>query len=300
MTREAAGRPELDPGAGLTERYESVTDGRRIRTVVAGDGPGPLVLFEAGMSAPAAEWLPVQRAVSRRARTLSYDRAGYGGSDVDRDDHTLERMVDDLTALLDGIGETAPMVLVAHSWGGPIIRLFAHRHPERVAGIVFVEGTLAEVMSPRQATLVKLSFHLTSVLVRIGATGLIRRMVLPHGASPEISEADMAILWRDYASVRAMRAGSQEAKQVKLAHPLMKKLQAAGTPDVPTIALQGGRVEGGSATRAFRQGFTDATGALMAARPHGEMIVVADAGHLIPQEQPSAVIEAIFQVLDRV
>lgn len=300
MTRENAERATLDPGAGLTERFVTLPDGRRIRTVVAGDGPGPLVLFEAGMSAPAAEWLPVQRPVAAAARTLSYDRAGYGGSDADAHDRTLERMVDDLTALLEATGETAPVLLVAHSWGGPIIRLFAQRHPKRVAGIVFVEGTLAEVMSPKQGSLVRASFHLTSLLVRIGAVGLITRMVLPHGFSPEIPAEDRAILWRDYASVRAMRAGVQEAKQIGLAHPLMQQLQAAGSPDVPTIALQGGREDGGRATREFRRGFTEATRALMDAHPQGELVVVNDAGHLIPQEQPAAVVRAILDVHGRI
>jgi pimeloyl-ACP methyl ester carboxylesterase len=34
------------------------------------------------------------------------------------------------------------VVLVGHSMGGNIVRVFAGRHPERVAGLVFVDGSL--------------------------------------------------------------------------------------------------------------------------------------------------------------
>src|SRR5690348_7809146 len=142
----------LCPGTGLREQQVALPDGRRLRAVLAGDADGPLVVFEAGMSAPAASWIHTQREVSSRARTLSYDRAGYGGSDVDPHERTLERIVDDLTALLDAQGETAPVVLVGHSWGGPILRLFAERSPDRVAGLVFVDATVVEVMPDRKST----------------------------------------------------------------------------------------------------------------------------------------------------
>ncbi|NYI77671.1 hypothetical protein [Nocardioides panzhihuensis] len=63
--------PSLDPGAGLAERAVVLPDGRRIRTVVAGDADGPLIVLEAGMSAPAACWPHTQRELSAHARTLS-------------------------------------------------------------------------------------------------------------------------------------------------------------------------------------------------------------------------------------
>jgi pimeloyl-ACP methyl ester carboxylesterase len=285
-----------DPGAGLTERLVALPDGRRLRAVLAGDAAGPLVVFEAGMSAPAASWVHTQREVSRRARTLSYDRAGYGGSDVDRDDRTLERIVDDLTVLLDLLGETAPVLLVGHSWGGPIIRLFADRHPERVAGLVFVDATVAETMTARNAKLLSGTFRIMSMLARVGGKGVITRVTLPHGTSDEISAADVAIMMRDYACARAMSAGRREASQIVSALPTLRRLQTTGTPDVPSLCIQGGRVDRGMAkTRPMlNQVATD----LMRAAANGRVVVVERAGHLIPQESPSDVQQGVFDVLD--
>ncbi|WP_157537725.1 alpha/beta fold hydrolase [Nocardioides sp. Root190] len=286
----------LDPGAGLTEQHVSLPDGRRIRVVVAGTGTGPLVVLEAGMSAPAASWVHTQREISARTRTLSYDRAGYAGSDVDAHPRTLERLTDDLTAVLDALDETAPVVLVGHSWGGPILRCFADRHPDRVAGLVFVDATLAEAMDAGSARITSRSLQLMSLLARVGGRRLIEKLALPHGASPEISAADLTTIMRDYACTEAMRAGAREAAQIGAALPVMVALQEAGTPDVPTVCLQGGRVDRGMATLRPLLNRTAAT--LMEAAPQGRVVIVADAGHLIPQESPGVVRDAVLDVLD--
>ncbi|WP_052684523.1 alpha/beta fold hydrolase [Lentzea aerocolonigenes] len=280
----------------LTEKIVALPDGRKLRAVVAGE-QGPLVVFEAGMSAPGSSWIHTQREISARCRTLSYDRAGYGGSDVDPQDRTLDRIVDDLTALLDALGEKEPVVLVGHSWGGPIIRLFADRAPERVAGMVFVDATLAEVMSSKNAKIAARFFALLGLLARFGGKGLIKKATFRNGISPEISAADLAIMTRDYASARAMQAGSREARQIVAALPVLRRLQAAGTPDVPTVCLQAGLVERGMTE--WRPKFNQWAADLMAAVPRGKMIVVEEAGHLIPQETPAVVRETIFGVVEQ-
>jgi pimeloyl-ACP methyl ester carboxylesterase len=287
--------PHLHPGDGLTDGVVTLPDGRRLRTVVAGDGDGPLVVFEAGMSAPAGSWVHTQREISKTTRTLAYDRAGYGGSDVDPLPRTLERIVDDLTMLLDAVGETAPVVLVGHSWGGPIIRLFADRHPSRVAGLVFVDASLAEAMPARNARMATLSFRVMSLLIRLGGKGVVTKVSLPHGFSPEISEPDQAVMLRDYACVQAMRAGAREGAQIIAALPTLRHLQAKGTPAVPTVCVQGGRVDRGMAS--LRPVLNETASQLMAAVPDGRLVVVPEAGHLVPQEQPSAVRDAILEVV---
>lgn len=282
----------------MLEKSVTLPDGRAIRAVTAGDGPGPLVVFEAGMSAPGSSWIHTQREVSARCRTLSYDRAGYGGSDVDPHDRTLDRITDDLTALLDALGETGPVVLVGHSWGGPIIRVFADRHPHRVAGVVFVDASLAEIMTTRNAKVAARFFTLTAVVARLGGKGLIKRQTFRNGVSPEISAADVEVMTRDYATARAMKAASREALQIEASLPLLRRLQEKGTPDVPAVYLQAGLVERGMTE--WRPLFNRCAEALVAAAPRGELVVVEDAGHLIPQESPAVVRDTVLRVVEQV
>lgn len=292
---QALPRHVLDPGIGMTERIVSLADGRRMRAVLGGSAPGPLVVFEAGMGAPAGSWIAVQRSVSARARTLSYDRAGYGGSDPDEHERTLARMVDDLTELLDQLDETVELILVGHSWGGPIIRLFADRHPERVAGIVFVDATVAEVITQTMAKRSAQLYQAMSWMARAHLTGVLKRIML-HGAKPGLTQADLDIIVRDVASVGALQAGCQEAAQIASSVPILRRLEATGTPRVPVVCMQAGRVDRGTAK--LRPVFNQTAADLMAAAPRGRIVVVARSGHLIPQECPPAVTAEILAVID--
>jgi pimeloyl-ACP methyl ester carboxylesterase len=200
--------------------------------------------------------------------------------------------------VLTAARENGPVVLVAHSWGGPVIRVFADRHPVRIAGVVLVDSSLAEfTATPRQVMLGKTSFRISALLIRLGGASAVTRMALPHGRAPELSDADMRIITRDYASVRAMRTGVREAQQVLAARATLERLELAGLPDVPVVVLQGGREERSRSARRFRHAFNTAAGALIARQPRARITVVNDAGHLIPQEQPAAVVDAILEVV---
>ena len=61
--------------------------------------------------------------------------------------------VDDLVALLKATYVPGPYVLVAHSFGGTIARVFAGEHPDEVKGIVFVDVLTPELrtqMTPEE------------------------------------------------------------------------------------------------------------------------------------------------------
>ncbi len=62
----------------------------------------------------------------------------------------------DLDAVLTASGEPGPYVLAGHSFGGPIIRLYASAHPADVAGLVLVDGLSEDLpngLTPTQQAL---------------------------------------------------------------------------------------------------------------------------------------------------
>jgi len=53
---------------------------------------------------------------------------------------TAKDAVADLHALLSAAGEAGPYVLVGHSYGGLIVRLYASTYPKEVSGLVLVDA----------------------------------------------------------------------------------------------------------------------------------------------------------------
>jgi len=102
--------------------------------------PQPTVVLEAGAGDFSVDWSLVQPRVARFARVCSYDRAGSGWSDLGPRPRTMHQIVWELHALLENAGERPPYVLVGHSYGGLLVRLYASTYPSEVAGMVLEES----------------------------------------------------------------------------------------------------------------------------------------------------------------
>jgi pimeloyl-ACP methyl ester carboxylesterase len=132
------------PVAGQDPAMVAV-DGHRMRVRIGGlnrAGQGqPVVVLESGLGARLEAWDKVFSKVSAFAPVLAYDRAGVGQSDSDGQPPTPRHVGRKLHGLLAHLDLKAPYVLVGHSWGGPLIRMFAGLYPEQVTGLVYVDPT---------------------------------------------------------------------------------------------------------------------------------------------------------------
>ena len=139
--------------SGLTAQDDRtvVVDGRsmRVRTFGLSEvAQRPVVVFESGAGTGMHAWSRVLEDVSAFATVVAYDRAGIGGSDDDGQPPTPRHVAQTLHAMLAALGVKPPYVLVGHSWGGLLIRMFAAIYPGEVAGMVYVDST--DPRSPEQ------------------------------------------------------------------------------------------------------------------------------------------------------
>ncbi|MEO7324841.1 MAG: alpha/beta hydrolase [Dokdonella sp.] len=119
-------------------RLVDIGNGRRMNLRCSGRG-APTVILDSGLSESSLAWHKVQPSLATSTRVCAYDRAGLGFSDAGPLPRTARAEMDDLHALVQAAGIRPPLVLVGHSLGSYIARLYANVHPVEVAAVVVVD-----------------------------------------------------------------------------------------------------------------------------------------------------------------
>src|SRR5271170_959070 len=109
--------------------------GYRVHLYCTGTGSPTVVIVGAGYS---FDWGLVQPEVAKFTQVCSYDHSRIAWSDDGPKDSCSLRVGEVHTALRN-TGINGPYVLVGHSLGGLVARLYAGRYPDEVAGMVFVD-----------------------------------------------------------------------------------------------------------------------------------------------------------------
>jgi pimeloyl-ACP methyl ester carboxylesterase len=239
----------------------------------------PLVLLHAfplsrAMLAPLAPLLP-------QARLITPDLRGFGASPLGTDPPDLDRMAEDVLALLDALGLERP-VLGGVSMGGYVAMALLRLAPDRAGGLVLLDtkaGADAEsARAARLATARQVAADGAAVLAPmldalLGATTRATRPDVVAAVSGWIAAADPAgVAWAQ----RAMAARPDSFPT--LAASQMPALVVVGDEDQlspPTEAAAMVAALGDSAT----------------------LVTVAQAGHLAALEQPTAVAAALTDFL---
>jgi pimeloyl-ACP methyl ester carboxylesterase len=272
-------------------------DGRDLEVVVAGTGPVTVVL-EAGLTASAAAWGAVLPRLAAATRVVAVSRAGYGGSSPFRS-RDAQGSVDDLTAVLDALGERGPLVLVGHSWGGLLCRLLAAQQPERVAALVLVDATHEgfAMMRRRGATaLGQVGLALAELQARSGR--LRRKLDASKGLAGELlrglPDDTRALLVDELSRPATWRQARRDFPAVKR---LLLQLQREPlpAPAVPVVAVIGGRGDGKAAR--LRSVVREAYEPWLAALPDGRLVVAPNSGHLVPFEDEDLLVKLVEELV---
>lgn len=126
---------KLDSGEPIGRIVD--VDNRAVHVVESGCG-SPTIWLENGWLGTTLGWGGFEEALAAHTRVCAYDRAGIAWSDPANSDRNAQNEADEFAALLDALGETEPFILLAWSGGGPVSRIFAADHPERVAGLILM------------------------------------------------------------------------------------------------------------------------------------------------------------------
>ena len=288
-------------------------DGRKLRYFCLGKG-GPTVVLESGLGSSAWSWRTVQTEMARTTRVCSYDRAGYGTSDEARNGRDIDAIAADLGVVVAAAGGGRPVVLVAHSLGGPIVRQYAYHHPEKVAGLVLVDPSgdhqmerfaavspnLAKLSSAGNEPTRKCQALTEKGPIAFGTPDFVRCVgPAPLDMPPELTRFHVAY-GQSPAHYRAILAEYDQALSPQSGAEADKARRPLG--DTPMIVLSAGKPtmapglsdeDSRKITAVWRQMHWEMTSLSTNARRR----FVEGAGHAIQIDRPQAVIEAVNEVV---
>ena len=188
--------------------------GAGLHVYCSGPDDASPVFLVTGMGVVSDSWTRVHEDLAQDHRVCRYDRAGTGHSDPFEGAKDAGAAADRLAVLSEAIGIEGPMVVAGHSYGGLVARVFAHRYPERVAGLVLVDSAheeMEERLPPRGRAMVDDILNSFGILGLANRFGILRVVGVPSplldGLDGEARRRAAAV----YSSVPHMRAAAEEA-----------------------------------------------------------------------------------------
>jgi len=123
--------PDLPPGRAVHLPGRGTP---HVRVAGPDDAPA-LVLLHGWTATSDLNWFTSFEALSQHHRVVAFDHRGHGGGIRTTDRFRLADCADDAVAVADALGIDR-FIPVGYSMGGTVAQLVAHRHPDRVDGLV--------------------------------------------------------------------------------------------------------------------------------------------------------------------
>ena len=266
--------------------------GHRLHLFCRGKG-SPTVVIEPGLGVDWVAWAPVVEDLVTSVEVCVYDRAGYGWSDAGPMPRTAGQSAEELHQLLSS--RSGPIVLVGHSFGGYIARVYAARFASTVQGIVLVdpsERDPAEVPTPAPAPRPR-PWSVGRVIDLLPPLGWERVKRLYHGESA-LSERrrKLPVGFRHrivVASSLDQLAAEQSERDSSL--PSQEQVRAAPIPrHMPLVVITPT-----SASETHRELHRK----IAQASDQGSQVMADNSGHMVHIDRPDLIISAVRGVLSR-
>ena len=280
--------------------------GYRLHLRCEGQG-SPTVVLESGAGMTSNEWTLVQPNVARSTRVCSYDRTGLGWSESGPPSDPVEV----LHTLLRKGEVSGPYAIVGHSYGSGLVLRFAYRFPDEVKGMVLTATSYPDEEVQRIAAEMRVRsrayFKMYTWSTRLGLMRITPERYLPdiyrtyvgslrQYLPPKVAECEIAFLHQtrhvqSFAIESGRQAPDEESEEVAACR--------RGFGNMPLVVLSERWVYSSAADEQEKQAARredERLTRLAGLSSRGQKIDL-ESGHLIPLENPSAVVDAIRHVV---
>ena len=252
-----------------TEKMINV-GGRKLHCCVYGKD-SPTVILVSGFRAPQSYWNTVIPELADVTTVVTYDRPGYGKSELGSLPLHGKQTSKELNILLEKLNVPEPFILVGHSYGGRIVRLFASMYPETLGGLI-LEDTQHEDILEEQIKVLRGNDK--------KQLQNVESMLKNRSRNPK-SESDYNYIINE---------------QLRSSNPL---------PDIPFTVLTAGSRENSVPPMFSKEGREKMIKAglemqkkLVSLIPGGKHVIVEGAGHNIHLEKPEVLINEIKEMIN--
>ena len=109
-------------------------------------GQGEWIVCLHGLASQAHIWDLLAPHLTDSFRVIAIDQRGHGLSDKPDSGYDWATVTSDLDAILSALDASREQVILAgHSWGGNVALQYAVDHPDRVRGLVLIDGGFLQV-----------------------------------------------------------------------------------------------------------------------------------------------------------
>jgi pimeloyl-ACP methyl ester carboxylesterase len=286
--------------AGFTHRWVDA-EGIRLHAVEGGRSGGPTVVLLAGFPQTWWAWHKAMPRLAERFHVIAVDLPGQGHSDRPEggyDTHTLAARVQAALAALN----VRKYWLAGHDIGAWVAFSLAQRYQDRLHGVALLDSGIPGVTLPdavptdpeRAWKTWHLAFHLVPELPEALITGRERdyvgwflrvKALSPNafdGADIDYYAASVAAEGGLRASLAYYRDAEESTRKIRDA------LAGQGHLTIPVLGVSSSHGSIPDMAAGLRSWAENVTG-----------VVIPEAGHFIPDEQPEATVDALTAFIDQ-
>ncbi len=283
--------------------------GHELHLHCTGEG-NPTVILESANMGWSLHWTKIQADLARLTRVCSYDRAGFGWSERGPSPRTGRHIASELHTLLARARVSGPYILVGHSLGGFVVRLYYNSYKDDVVAMVLVdahhERQFDEEEFRKFIAAIRTAFPIIGAATTVGVTRLMLTLdVLPPLFAKQEESAPLEIRpmlragWartRYFATMADEEASLEEtASQVKRAGllgdlPLVVVTATGPTwwPDMPQDV---------DPSR-FRHMWLNLQADLLKLSTNSRQVFADRSTHFANLDQPEMIVEQVRQLIE--
>jgi pimeloyl-ACP methyl ester carboxylesterase len=259
------------------------SDGTEIIARVEGRGP-PLVLLPAGPGDSETSWGPLLPSLSEWFTCYLLDTRGRGSS-TNHPDHSPERLVQDVAAVVESVGQPVGLV----EWGTSLWALVAAEHATSITAVAVYEPGADEVMNAEVTSRFE-----EVIFPRLGE--LVSEGRLAEAAQAFIEQSDVLYGDRERAHGAPSEFWKAAAPNLPIFLQEQQQLSESGADPTAPAVLDGIEVPvlllGGTASRRW---FADSVRHVARHLPEARVARITGAGHFGPHTHPETVAEELIR-----